>query len=122
VQNVTLRPGAPQTGHVARYRRKWLGRILDRYRGSPTRVVFVRLARGPVPRPAYLVEKKSSSIREFVAQPNVLLCDEHAFESLEHPELYKDAFHLNRDGSTLFSKLLVEEVRRVLGPPRNLKP
>ena len=79
VQNVTLRPVAPQTGHVARYRRKWLGRILDRYRGSPTRIVFARLARGPVPRPAYLVEKKSSSIRELAARPNVLLCDEHAF-------------------------------------------
>ena len=59
--------------------------------------------------------------REFAARPNVLLCDEHAFESLEHPELFKDAFHLNREGSTQFSKLLVEELRRVLGPPRNLQ-
>jgi hypothetical protein len=121
VKDVTLRPVAPQTGHVARYRRMWLGRILDRYRGSPTRVVFARLARGPVPRPDYLVERKSSSIREFTARPNVLLCDEHAFESLERPELYKDALHLNREGSTQFSKLLADELRRVLGPPRNLQ-
>ncbi len=121
VQNVTLRTLAPQTGYLARYRRKWLGRILDRYKGSPTRIVFARLARGPVPRPDYLIEKKSSSIRELMARPNVLLCDEHAFESLEHPELFKDALHLNREGSTRFSALLVEEVRRVLGPPRSFK-
>ena len=121
IENVILRPTAPQTGNLARYRRKWFGRIIDRYRDSPTRIVFVRLARGPIPRPANLVVKKSSSIREFPS-PNVLLCDEHAFESLEHPELYKDALHLNREGSTRFSTMLVEEVSKVLGPPRSWKP
>jgi hypothetical protein len=122
IENVLLRPVAPQTGRLARYRRKWFGRIIDRYRDSPTRIVFVRLARGPVPRPDNLVEKRRGVIHEFASRPNVLLCDEHAFESLEHPELYKDALHLNREGSERFSPMLVEEVRRVLGPPRSWKP
>ena len=44
------------------------------------------------------MQKKSSSIREFAARPGVLLVDEHAFDSLERPELFKDAFHLNNAG------------------------
>src|SRR5206468_3284452 len=43
--------GAPQTGRLAAFRRQWMGRILDRYRGSRTRIVFLRLPRGPIPRP-----------------------------------------------------------------------
>jgi hypothetical protein len=115
VQVTLMRPVAPQTGRFASFRRKWLGRIIDRYRDSRTKIVFVRLARGPIPRPDHLVGKKSASIREFASRPNVILCAEHAFESLERPELYKDALHLNREGSARFSVLLVEEVGRVLG-------
>ena len=49
------------------------------------------------------MQKKSSSIREFSARPGVLLVDEHAFDSLERPELFKDAFHLNNAGCARFS-------------------
>jgi hypothetical protein len=114
VQWSLLRPVAPQTGKFAEFRRRWYGRILDRYRGSRTRIVFVRLARGPVVRPASLVQKKSASIREFASRPNVRLVDEHAFDSLERPELFKDALHLNREGCARFSAMLVEQVGRVL--------
>jgi hypothetical protein len=114
VANILLRPVAPQTGHYAGFRRLWFRRILDRYRGSRTKIIFVRLARGPIPRPTGLVRKKSASIREFAARSNVFLADEHAFESLERPELFKDALHLNRAGSARFSAMLVDEVSRIL--------
>ena len=104
----------PQTGKHAAFRRKWFGRLLDRYRGTPTKVVFVRLPRGPVPRPDNLVQKKSSSIREFAARPGVLLVDEHAFDSLETPELFKDAFHLNNAGCARLSMGLAQEVGKLL--------
>ena len=111
-----MREPAPQTGRLAAYRRAWYGRILDRYRGSPTKIIFVRLPRGPIPRPDGLVRKKSSTIRDFAAsRPNVLLCDEHAFDSLEHPELFRDALHLNRDGIARFSPMLAEDISRMLG-------
>jgi hypothetical protein len=110
-------PGAPQTGHHAAFRRKWFGKIIDRYRNSPTKIVFLRLARGPILRPANLVRKKSSSIRELAQRPNVLLVPEHAFDSLEHPEFFKDAMHLNRDGMVRFSPMLAEEVSKLLGSP-----
>jgi hypothetical protein len=114
VNAVLLRPVAPQTGRYANFRRLWYGRMLDRYRGSRTKIIFVRLARGPVVRPASLVKKKSASIREFASWPNVFLANEHAFESLERPELFKDALHLNRAGATRFSAMLVEEIGRIL--------
>jgi hypothetical protein len=115
VQNALLRKAAPQIGRVAAFRREWFGKILDRYRGSRTKIVFLRLPRGPIPRPDSLMPKTSSSIREFAARPGVLLCDEHAFDSLERPELFKDALHLNDEGCKRFSVLLARELARMLG-------
>jgi len=110
-------PGHPQTGHYAAFRRKWFGKIIDRYRGSPTKIIFFRLARGPIPRPDNLVDKKTSSIRELAQRPNVLLVPEHALDSLEHPEFYKDAMHLNEMGAEKFTVMLVDEVTKLLEPP-----
>jgi hypothetical protein len=110
---VLYRP-KPQTGKRAAFRRKWFGQLLDRYRGTPTKVIFVRLPRGPIPRPENLVHKLSSSIREFAARPGVLLADEHAFDGLERPELFKDAFHLNNAGCARLSVLLAQEVGKLL--------
>jgi hypothetical protein len=120
-KNELVHGTAPQTGRLAAFRRLWLGRIVDRYRNSRTKVIFVSLARGPIPRPESLAQKQSSVMRELAAtHPNVLLADEHAFESLEHPELYKDGVHLNREGARRFAPLLVKEVSRLLGTPNAL--
>ncbi len=43
-----------------------------------------------------------------------MLADEHAFESLERPELFKDGIHLNRAGIALFSPMLAREISRML--------
>ena len=83
---------------------------------SPAKLIFVRLARGPIPRPDNLVGKQSSSIREFARRPNVLLIPEHALDSLERPELYKDAMHLNRDGVKQFSQEMSRQVAALLEP------
>lgn len=116
VQDWLLHPPdpPPNRGRLAAYQRTWFGRIIDRYRGSRTKIIFVRLPRGPIPRPAGLDSKPTSTIRELAARPNVLLCDEHAFESLEHPEFYKDGLHLNLEGSRRLSYMLAREVRRLL--------
>ena len=107
----------PQTGRLARYFRTWLGRTADRYRESRTKIIFLRLPRGPIPRPDYLVKKRSSTIRELASRPNVILANEHLFDCLEHPEFFKDAMHMNRDGVEKFSAMLADEVARILGPP-----
>jgi hypothetical protein len=117
VRSFLIHEPNPQTGRLAHYFRTWLGRIADRYRDSRTKIIFVRLPRGPIPRPDYLVKKRSSSIRELASRPNVILANEHLFDCLEHPEFFKDAMHLNRDGVERFSAMLADEVARILGPP-----
>ncbi|MEO8592469.1 MAG: hypothetical protein ABI759_04035 [Candidatus Solibacter sp.] len=104
----------PQTGRRAAFRRKWFGQLLDYYSGSPTMVVFVRLPRGPQPRPENLVRKVTHTIRDFGARPGVVLANEHAFESLEHPELFRDGFHLNDEGCTRLSEMLAREISGLL--------
>jgi hypothetical protein len=116
IQILAERP-IPQAGRTAAFRRQWMGRIIDRYRNSRTKVIFIRLPRGPIVRPDNLVKKLSSSIREFAARPNVLLANEHAFDSLERRELFKDGLHLNDDGMSRFTVMLAEEIARLLGPP-----
>lgn len=112
-----VHPPDPQNGRLAAYRRTWFSRIIDRYRGSRTKIIFIRLARGPIAPPGNLAKKLSASIREFGSRPNVILADEHAFDSLEHPEYFKDGMHLNRAGVARFSAMLSDEVTRILGPP-----
>ena len=118
VRDFLMYPPAPQIGRYAAFRRRWFGKIFELYRASPTKIIFVRLARGPVPRPDNLVRKKSSSIREFARRPDVLLVPEHALDSLEHPEFYKDAMHLNREGVQRFSVMLAQQVGALLGSPQ----
>jgi len=117
IQNFLARPPSPQDGRTAAFRRQWMGKIIDRYRNSRTKIIFIRLPRGAIVRPDNLVKKLSSTIRDFAKQPNVLLANEHIFDELEHRELFKDGLHMNDKGDTRFSVLLAEEVARLLGPP-----
>ncbi len=118
VDEFLLRKPQPQTGRMAAFRREWFGRILDRYRDSRTRIIFLRLPRGPIPRPASLARSNGSVIREFAARPNVLLVDERFFDSLERPDLFADGMHMNKYGVAPFSSMLAREIGRLLGPPR----
>ena len=116
IKNELLAPVAVQSGRLAAFRRLWLGKIAERYRESPTKLIFVTLPRGPIPRPESMARKQSCVVCQLAtAYPNIKLADEHAFESLDHPELYKDGVHLNREGATRFAPMLVAEVCRVLG-------
>ena len=96
----------------------WLGKIYEHYRGSPTRLIFLRLPRGGFVRPDQPRYNPHSSVRELAAQPNVTLIDEHFFDSLEKPELFRDEMHLNGPGMDRFSLMITQEVSRILGPPR----
>jgi hypothetical protein len=107
-----------QSGRLAAFRRLWFGRILDRYRNSRTKIIFLRLPRGPIPRPEDLAGNPGSVIREFASRPNVLLMDEHFFEPLEKPELFRDALHMNKSADAIFSAMLAREIARMIGPPR----
>jgi hypothetical protein len=121
LQDVLMKPVAPQTGGLAAYRRKWFGKIIELYRGTATRVVFYRLPRAPIPRPDSLVKKLSASVREFGSRPNVLLLEEHTFDPLERPALFRDGLHMNREGAARFSKLMAERLLEALASPPRAK-
>ncbi len=112
-----VRPVANYTGEREAYRRLWFGRIIDYYRGSRTRVIFLRIPRGPVVRP-YPTNAKSSVVREFAARGQAILLDEHTFEELEQPAFFWDGVHMNEAGCVRFSELLARAVGTALGHPR----
>jgi hypothetical protein len=108
-----LLPDLPRnTGETTRYRKLWLGRILDMYRDSPTRIVFFECARGPLPQPerrgpqAFL-----DGIRN---RPNVVILDQKAFRDFESPELFVDGHHYNAKGRELFTTRLTQLLSGVL--------
>jgi hypothetical protein len=109
----------PQMGWVEAYHRKWLGGVIDLYRGSPTKIILLKLPRGPIPRPENLSPRREGPTRELARRRNVLMANEHAFDALEHPEFFRDGMHLNREGINRFSVMLEQEVSRLLGSPED---
>lgn len=109
VDAVLLKPTAPQTGRFGEYRRKWFGQIFSRYVASETKIIFVKLPRGPIVRPPVITV--SHSLRE----SGKLLGQEDLFEELERPEFFKDPLHMNRAGAKRYADLLVDDLARMLG-------
>ncbi len=112
-----LRPTPAATGWRAAFQREWVGRIADRYRDSETRLVFVRLPRGPLSPPVDVPLNPRSTMRQLARRPRVFVGDPLRYRELERPDYFKDALHLNRPGAHAFSKMLVDEVRELIGPP-----
>jgi hypothetical protein len=109
-----LDPSPPDTGRESAYMHYWLGRIYDLYRGSKTRLVFLRLPRGGFVRPDPPPLNPHSSARDLAARPEVRLIPEHFYDALERPELFHDEVHLNEPGATEFSRMLAFEMRDLL--------
>ena len=118
MEDVLFQPRPPDAGLYTRYLRRWYGRILDHYRGSSTKLIFLRVPRAPMPPPDH-PPKLDSAIRQIATEPEVVVLDEHLFDQLEHTDLFADPMHLNAEGMNRFSRILATEVRRVLGPPKS---
>ncbi len=115
IEDILLWKPITQTGRTAAYRRKWFGRIIDRYQGSGTKLIFYRMPRAPIVRPDGLVRKESASIRELAARPGARVLDEHAFDELEAPRYFYDPQHLNAEGKKRYTETLVRRVTEALG-------
>jgi len=113
-----LDPPPPDQGHQSAYLKYWYGRIYDLYRNSATRLIFLRLPRGPWVRPDYRPLNPDSSVRVLAYELNVTLIPEDVFNELEVPELFRDQMHLNRAGLHRFSTMLAREMPKIMGPPR----
>ena len=110
MRGLLLRPVAPQTGKYAAYRRLWFGKIIQRYQGTRTRILFLRIPRGPVVRPESWDPSHSSVVRELAKNPGVILMDPETFDQLERPEYFFDLLHMNATGRKIFSALLANKV------------
>lgn len=106
----------PQQGLETAYLRYWYGRIVDYYKGTGTKLFFLRVPRAPVSPPEEPV-KPHTAVRDLAGAPNVVVLDEHLLDPLERPENFWDGWHLNRKGMREFTEILVKEVRKDLGPP-----
>jgi len=109
-----LAPRPPYSGVRSAYMHQWLGKIYERYRGTKTRLILLRLPRGPFVRPDQPALNPHSSARELAAKPGVILLPEHLFDPLEHPDLFIDPLHMNGPGLAEFSRILGLEVSRTL--------
>ena len=108
LRDQVVHPSYPQTGLQADFNRRWLPRIADRYRGSGTVLVFLKMVRSPIPRPASLAPSRPPGVvRSLATRPNMVLADEHAFEALETPELFCDWSHLNNEGWERATRIVV---------------
>jgi len=110
-------PPAPQTGDWVVYRGQWFGKILDLYRDSPTKIIFLEVPRGPIPPPGAHPETFPSWVKErsMRARSRPVVLPSATFRYLERPELYVDGLHLNKAGRPLFTRTLAEKVMAVMG-------
>jgi hypothetical protein len=118
VENELFPTLPPDEGRETAYLRYWYGRMIDYYRGSGTKLIFMRVPRAPIS-PPDAPPKLNSAVRQIASLPDVIVLNEGLFNQLEHPDLFWDGWHLNRAGMEAFSRLLAGEVRRVLGPPKS---
>jgi hypothetical protein len=118
IEDVLFGPKPRDAGVLTQYLRRWYGRIIDYYRGSGTKLIFLRVPRAPQPPPEH-PPKLNSAIRQIASEPDVVVLDEHLFDQLERTDLFADPMHLNGEGMNRFSRILATEVQRVLGPPKS---
>lgn len=113
IEATVLPDPAPDTGETTRYRSLWLGRILELYKHSPTRIIFLQLPRAPLPVPDGTTPPRF--LQWALRQPRVSALPAQTFRDLERPELFFDGYHLNHTGRGLFTARLAELIPLQIG-------
>jgi hypothetical protein len=102
------------TQRNALFHRIWLSKIIELYKDSPTRLIFVQMPRWGKPLPLIIPLPDAPDIRDLVPrQKNVIFLDDSEFADLEKPQYFWDLYHLNRAGRRLFSEKLGVRVREM---------
>ncbi len=98
-----------------RYRERWLGAIVARYRATGVPVIVVRLPARPVHRDE--PTPPSGSLAAFAAAGAVQLVPQAPYVALERPAFFADHDHLDAAGSRRFSALLGRDVAHAIVTP-----
>jgi hypothetical protein len=97
------------------FRKQWLGRIVDFYAGSETKVIFVQVPRWPFRMAGLVPAEDAPDIRDFLRpSKNVAVVDGDAFVDLETPHFFFDVFHVNKLARREFTVRFGQELRRIL--------
>jgi hypothetical protein len=107
----------PQRERNRAFEVRWLGALVDLYRGSGTRIIIFQAPRSPAPRPVPLAHLSWTIVDELRKRPWVRVIDRQTFEDLERGEYFADYVHLNSTGRKLFSPRLAEAVKAKLRSP-----
>jgi hypothetical protein len=104
-------------GFERAYRKLWLGRIIERYRGTRTQIAIISLPYRPFPIPFSWPVDSNSFASGAPRNSQVTILGEHFFEDLEKPEFFFDVFHMNHTGRVSFSSRLANALIQRLGTP-----
>ena len=101
------------------YRKKWLGKIIERYRGTKTKIVFFSNPYRPYPMPVSWAVDADGFVVEAAREAHVAFLDEHLFDDLQKPENFWDVFHMNQKGRDIFSDRLARTLIERMSGSRN---
>ena len=96
------------------YRKQWLGRICERYVGSATKVVIVRLPPTVLPRPSGVPKSLGPVLSELDKLAHVHVVPVERTADLQAAQFYCDTTHLNRPGRTLWTRRVAQFVAALL--------
>jgi hypothetical protein len=103
------------TARNAIFEANWLRRIVNDYKDSKTRLIFINIPHWPMPLPALKPIADAPDIRSMIpAQSNVIVLPEDEFTELEQPKYFGDILHLNDAGRLLFTRQLGQKLQHLL--------
>ncbi len=97
-------------GYRRAYREMWLGAIINHYKATGARIVIFRMPFRPLPLHASVPTNGASFVQQASRNPRVTVLDENLFGDMERPDLFFDAYHLNRRGRLEFTGRLARAI------------
>jgi hypothetical protein len=105
-----IQPSQSDVEYSLKLQRDWIPRIINRYSKSPTSIVLTGLPRGPFVELSTFSGGDASVLPSTVIRRTAFSVPKDAFDFLEKPEYYFDAFHLNAKGREKFTETLVSQL------------
>lgn len=91
---------------MERFRRQWLGGIVDYYAGTATQVIFFPMPHTVLPKQDHPVGARCGFIAAQARRPGVSVVPADQFTALLEPRFFYDIRHFNAEGQRRFSREL----------------
>jgi hypothetical protein len=115
VRKSLIQPSESDMEYSLKLQRAWIPRILNRYSNSSTAIVLTPVPRGPFVELPGFSKPSRSVLPGGKTRKTTYSLPGQAFDFLEKPEYYFDAFHLNAKGRQRFTEALVAALVGQLG-------